>query len=232
LFRAIHSFKGLAGMFGLKEPSELSHTLEFLLDELRLGKVGLNRDALDGVLETVSLLGTLVQQAGKKRPFEDITAALDRIDGILKAKPSAASERPLAEQISLDRGILQVLTEYEEHRLRESVRERKNHFLLKAEFDLSGFESGIKDLNTSLKKHGEIICTLPTAGSGAGIGFSIVVSTKLEQDALAAAIMMPKVKIEKIVYAEGRKAEEQKPRERSSRRVIPSASTFTGSTTS
>ncbi|HEX9114130.1 MAG TPA: Hpt domain-containing protein, partial [Nitrospirota bacterium] len=39
LFRAVHSFKGLAGMFGLKEPSELSHRLEFLLDELRLGKV-------------------------------------------------------------------------------------------------------------------------------------------------------------------------------------------------
>ena len=50
LFRAIHSFKGLAGMFGLKEPSELSHKLEFLLDELRLGKVGLGRKVLDVVL--------------------------------------------------------------------------------------------------------------------------------------------------------------------------------------
>src|SRR5512135_2358992 len=56
LFRAIHSFKGLAGMFGLKEPSELSHKLEFLLDELRLGKVGLGRKVLDVVLGTVALL--------------------------------------------------------------------------------------------------------------------------------------------------------------------------------
>jgi two-component system chemotaxis sensor kinase CheA len=210
LFRAIHSFKGLAGMFGLKEPSELSHKLEFLLDELRLGKVGLSRDALDAVLEIVALLGMLVQQAAKKRPFEDITAALDRIDGVLKAKPSAVSERSLAEQINLDRGILQVLTEYEEHRLRESVRERKNLFMFKAEFDLAEFEAGIKDLNTALKKYGEIICTLPTAGGGAGIGFSIVVSTKEDHEALAAAITMPKLKIEKIAYAEGRKIEEQK----------------------
>jgi len=51
-------------MFGLKEPSELSHKLEFLLDELRLGKVGLTRNALDVVLETVALLGRQVQQAG------------------------------------------------------------------------------------------------------------------------------------------------------------------------
>ncbi len=65
LFRSIHSFKGLAGMFGLKEPSNLSHKLEFLLDELRLGKVGLNRDAVGLLAETVALLGRLVQQAGK-----------------------------------------------------------------------------------------------------------------------------------------------------------------------
>ncbi len=164
LFRAIHSFKGLAGMFGLKEPSELSHKLEFLLDELRLGKVGLSRQALDVVLETVALLGRLVQQAGTDHPFEDIATALAGIDGILKAKPSAGSERPIGEQIGLDRGILQVLTEYEEHRLKECIRERKNLFMLKAQFEFADFETAIKELNATLKKHGEIICTLPTAG--------------------------------------------------------------------
>jgi two-component system chemotaxis sensor kinase CheA len=211
LFRAVHSFKGLAGMFGLKEPSELSHKLEFLLDELRLGKIPLGRDALEAVLEIVSLLGTLVQQAGAKRPFADITKALDRIDGILKAKSAGAAERPLAEQISLDRGILQVLTEYEEHRLRECIRERKNLFLLKAEFELAAFEAGIKQLNTTLKKHGEIICTLPTTGGGAGIGFSIVVGTEADSDALAAAISLPGTTIEPIAYTGDRKAEEPRP---------------------
>src|SRR5512140_3197087 len=56
LFRAVHSFKGLAGMFSLKEPSELSHKLEFLLDELRLGKVGLGRDALEALTDVLSQL--------------------------------------------------------------------------------------------------------------------------------------------------------------------------------
>jgi two-component system chemotaxis sensor kinase CheA len=211
LFRAIHSFKGLAGMFGLKEPSELSHRLEFLLDELRLGKVGLSRNALEVVLEVVTLLGTLVQQAGRKKPFGDITAALDRIDGLLAAKPSVVAGRPLVEQISLDPGILQVLTEYEEHRLRECVRERKNLYMLKTEFDLVDFESGIKELNSTLKKYGEIICTLPTAGGGSGIGFSIVLGTKETGDALAAAIKMPKMTIEPIAYTDSRKAEEPGP---------------------
>ncbi len=209
LFRAIHSFKGLAGLFGLKEPSKLSHKLEFLLDELRLGKVSLSSDAIDTLVETVAFLGRLVQQAGKKQPFDDVSTALDRIDGILKAKPTVTADRPLTDQIGLDRGILQVLTEYEEHRLRECIREKKNLFLLKVEFDLSAFESGIKDLNASLKKHGEIICTLPTAG-GAGIGFSIVIGTTEEQETIASAIMLPNVIIEAIGYTEGRKSEETK----------------------
>ena len=94
LFRAIHSFKGLAGMFGLKEPSELSHKLEFLLDELRLGKVGLSREALDVAARDRCAAGRLVQQAAAGQPFDDIAAALERIEGILKAKPSAGPERP------------------------------------------------------------------------------------------------------------------------------------------
>jgi len=209
LFRAIHSFKGLVGMFGFKEPMELSHKLEFLLDELRLGKVELSHDAADVLTDTTALLGRLVQQAGRKQSFEDISSALSRIDGILTSKPSTPINHLIADQINLDRGILQVLTEYEEHRLRECIREKRKLYMLKAEFDLSNFEAGIKDLNTTLKKHGEIICTLPTAG-GAGIGFSIVLGTEEDQGRLASEIAMPNVNIEKISYAESRKNEELK----------------------
>jgi two-component system, chemotaxis family, sensor kinase CheA len=210
LFRAIHSFKGVAGMFELKEPAELLHKLEFLLNELRLGKVGLSHDAVDVLIDTSALLGRLVQQVGSNQQFEDISAAMSRIDDILTAKPSANVEHPLAEQINLDLGILQVLTEYEEYRLRECIREKRKLFMLKAEFDLSSFEAGIKDLNNTLKKHGEIICTLPTAG-GAGIGFSIVIATLEDHAALASAITPLNVNIEKITYAEGPKIQEPKP---------------------
>jgi two-component system chemotaxis sensor kinase CheA len=213
LFRAIHSFKGLAGMFGLKEPSELSHKLEFLLDELRLGKVGLGRKVLDVVLETVALLGRLVQQAGTDHPFEDIAAALFDIDSILKAKPAAGSGRPIGEQVGLDQGILQVLTEYEEHRLRECIRERKNLFMLKAQFDFATFEIALKDLNAALKKHGEIICTLPTAGGGNGIGFSIVVGTTEDAGSFASIVSLLHVAIEKITYVEERRTEDRRAEE-------------------
>ncbi len=208
LFRSIHTFKGLAGMFGLKEPSELAHKLEFLLDELRLGKVGFSREVMEAASDTVAQLGRMVQQADAHRPFEDIAAARELIDGLLKAKPAGEAEKPLGDQISLDRGILQVLTEYEEHRLRECIRERKKLFLIKAQCELTDFEAAIKDLNAALKKQGEIICTLPTAGGGSGISFTIVLGTSRDEAALTAAIGKPNVTVEPVAYAEGRKTEE------------------------
>lgn len=208
LFRAIHSFKGLAGMFGLKAQSDLSHKLEFLLDELRLGKVGLGPDLLTILGETTDLLGRLVRQTGKKQKPEDITLALDRIDSILMAKSSAGGDRPLLELIQIDRGMLQVLTEYEEYRLKETIKERRNLFLLKTSFDLAAFETGIKNLNEALKKNGEIICTLPTAGDAGGIGFTILLGTSETRDALAGGVNMKGVAIEKVPYTDEHKADE------------------------
>ena len=212
LFRAVHSFKGLSGMFGLKAPSDVSHKLEFLLDEIRLGKAVLSRETLDVLFETVALLGRLVQQAGNKQEPEDIASVLDRIDDILKITPLNASDRSLLEQIDIDRGILQVLTEYEEHRLKENIRERKNLFSVKVSFELADFETGIKTLNDVLKKNAEIICTLPTADAvGGGIGFTIVAGTVKTQDELAAAINMRNVTIDSVPHHAGRKADESKP---------------------
>ena len=44
IFREIHSLKGLAGMLGFGEISELSHNLEDMLDRLRMGKIEITRD--------------------------------------------------------------------------------------------------------------------------------------------------------------------------------------------
>ena len=212
LFRSLHSFKGLAGMFGLPAPADLAHKLEFLLDELRLGRVSLTPDVLDVLAEMLGLLGQLVVQISRKQQPGDITAALERIDGVLRAGPAAAADRSLLEPVALDRGILSVLTEYEEHRLKENIRERKNLFLLKATFDIADFEKGIKRLSGSLKEFGELICTLPTAGeSGSGIGFTMVVGTAEQQEKLKAVIKLPGLAIETVPYREAPRAAEARP---------------------
>src|SRR5262249_16449741 len=47
VFRAVHSLKGLAGLFAVAPMTRLSHHLETLLDALRLRKVKLRPEVLD-----------------------------------------------------------------------------------------------------------------------------------------------------------------------------------------
>ncbi|OGW28283.1 MAG: hypothetical protein A2X56_03455 [Nitrospirae bacterium GWC2_57_13] len=188
LFRAMHSFKGLAGMFGLQAPADLAHMMESLLDGLRLGKLKLDSGTLDLLFETTSLLGMQVQQLGRGEEPGEIASLLQRIEEFLSGG-SATADRSALARVRIDPAILQVLTEYEEHRLIENIEKRSDLHLLKVQFDFESFESGIKNLNTELKRQGEIICTLPSAAaSGPGIAFSILVATGESGESLAARI--------------------------------------------
>lgn len=200
LFRSVHSFKGLAGIFGLKEPSDLAHKMESLLDEVRLGKVAMTREVLDVLFETIDLLERLVQQAGARQRFDDITACIKKIETVIMTGAAGPADRSILGRVNLEKEILQALTEYEEHRLIENIKVKRNLFKVRASFDLSDFENGIKKLSKLLKQRGEIICTLPTSGSGSGIDFTIVVGTADTEDMLAKAVKSPKVSIEPVGY--------------------------------
>src|SRR6266852_9471252 len=60
IFREVHSLKGLAGMLGFGEISELSHSLEDMLDRLRMGKIEITRDLIDLLYDAVDSLNRLV----------------------------------------------------------------------------------------------------------------------------------------------------------------------------
>src|SRR5438046_2511424 len=60
IFRAAHSLKGLAGMFGATAVSTLAHALEDLLDALRLGRERVTREVLDLLFEVPGVLESLL----------------------------------------------------------------------------------------------------------------------------------------------------------------------------
>src|SRR5260221_1797815 len=60
IFREVHSLKGLAGMLGFVDISELSHNLEDMLDRLRMGKIEISRDLIDLLYDSVDGLNRLV----------------------------------------------------------------------------------------------------------------------------------------------------------------------------
>ena len=63
-FRAIHSLKGLAGLFGASRVTALAHALESTLDSLRLGRLPLSQPALDVLFEAVEVFQNMLAVFG------------------------------------------------------------------------------------------------------------------------------------------------------------------------
>ena len=82
-FRAVHSLKGLAGLFGLARMTNLSHNLENLLDSLRMGRVNVTPEILDLLFEAVEVYNRIIREtdageAGDSRDVDELILRLDR----------------------------------------------------------------------------------------------------------------------------------------------------------
>ncbi len=163
-FRAIHSLKGLAGLFGATAISSLSHALESTLDSLRLGRIPLTQRVLDVLFEAVELF------QGMLGAFGDETSDAVSVEGLLTKiaglSPQEDAVETSTELDGLDESILGVLTEYEEHRLRENIRLGRKLYRVHASFDLLAIDVGIESLKNKMKAFGEVITYLPSADAG------------------------------------------------------------------
>ncbi|MEZ4333498.1 MAG: chemotaxis protein CheA [Myxococcota bacterium] len=187
LFRSAHTLKGLAGLADLGALRRLAHRLEDVLDGLRLGRIPQQAGVLglldEGVAAMVALVASLPgESAAQDRAAREAEALLARLDAALEAPPPTAGLPSLA----LDATVLRALTEYEEHRLRESLARGRAVVLIDAIFDLTGFEEGLAEISAALREAGEVISTLPSAAASCEqrICFSLLVATALDPDLL------------------------------------------------
>jgi len=197
LFRGAHSLKGVSGMFGFPIVSKLSHNMESLLDGLRLGRVRMDPKVLDLFLEGIDLLHKILEVKGEGRKENDrVEVFIVKLNRVAKEQKAEAEGSPLL-SLDIDKELLSVLTEYEEHRLMENVKAGVNLFKVQATFDLMSFDRDLAELTDILKRQGEIITTLPSAGMhGEGqIHFDILIGTGKNQDELNNEIEQKGVKI-------------------------------------
>jgi two-component system chemotaxis sensor kinase CheA len=207
LFRSAHSLKGLAGLFGFESVRDLAHHLEDILDGLRLGRMPLDSPAVGLIDRAVGLFASLLESVGDAKA---VAAASEPVAGLVAeieaAMGSTAPKSVEFEQLDIDPSLLRALTEYEEHRLRESLRRGRHVMLVEATFEIISFEEGLSELSTAVREVGEVLSTLPAPGetSEAQIRFSLLVASDIAAEEVDARFDFPDTSVRLV--AAGRAA--------------------------
>lgn len=172
-FRSMHTLKGLSGLFGNEGITNLSHSLESLLDDIRLGKIDITDEVVNFLFKNLDVLKSAVEGV-KEDKEQDLTEHINDIKSFRKSIKESATG-PSIEGL-IDESITKVLSEYEEHRLKANIKDGKSIFLLKAIFDLSTFDTSLEELTVKIKSEGELISTLPTSSDvpDGSIGFNLM----------------------------------------------------------
>jgi two-component system chemotaxis sensor kinase CheA len=196
VFRAVHTLKGLSGLFGAARMTGLSHELEDVLDDLRLGRIELTTGVLDLLFQAVELYARiLAAEKGAQPEVEALLVSLGQV-----SQHRAGGSAGLVAQYDLDPGLLGVLTEYEEHRLRTNIQAGLALYRIRVRFALATIDSALDDLKAKTRPHGEIITYLPT-GSGADIEtieLEILMASHASIDLLRAAVSGQNITIEEV----------------------------------
>lgn len=202
IFRSAHTLKGLSGMFGFDELTDLSHKMEDLLDKLRLGKVDFSQEVLDVLFDAMSVILSLLELKSQNAEITlDVKPIVDLLYSFVSGDASGASAgggRKVSESIT------SVLTEYEEHRLNTALGDGKNIFKIQAIFPIATFDEGLADITQILESKGEIISNLPTQGfaPGENISFDIIVATDSDRAKLIEIIDDENILVESVVEGE------------------------------
>lgn len=183
LFRAIHTLKGLSGLFQLKPISEMSHVFEYLLDDLRLGKIEVSPDTIEFILKNIDILKDLISST-QTESIPDVSGYVKEIESFRITHASKQEELKL--EGIVDPSLLNVLSQYEESRLKINIREGKGIYYMDVVFPLLSFDTGLKEISEKIKTKGELIATMPTQADlpPDSIGFRLLFASGYPKESL------------------------------------------------
>lgn len=206
VFRAVHSIKGTAGFFGLKNIVALSHAMENVFGEVRSGKLQIDGGAADVLLKAKDCLENMVEHVGESESTS-IDSCLCGLDGIL----NGAGKEPEGEKTEL---VLRVadgksvrLCGSNALLVREGIRQGQRAYEIKLRFsrDLGEYDGGPVGLFRKLQKVGQLVDTVmdhsgiasfedvlsALDGEDRDVYLGILATTALDPAALSGAVGLP-----------------------------------------
>ncbi len=218
LFRGIHTLKSLSGMFGMESLSNLTHQEENLLEELRLGRIDFTAEVLNLLFESLEFITRFLNTVTQEDDSADTgleAASNDFIYRMALAGGNAdradlAPKRPSSNPMDLlGQDVLEVLTEYEEHRLKTNIKRGLAVYRIGMRFELDSIDVNLEEVRSKLKPTGEIITYLPSSDESdqEKLGIDLILVLTETPDALRQALSGMDVKISEVVPAEDIPAE-------------------------
>ena len=180
LFGGIHTLKGLSSILGFEKITTLSHKLEDLLENLRLGQIEISAHLVDTLSEGVDMLTRLLTNISDKGgEYLRIDPLLDKIGKTLEGQETRG-ERFLTETVSVGPDLISGLSDYEAHRLMDNLKQGASVYRIKAGFSVDTIDGDVARLQVRLTRCGEVIAFIPASGFSAEkcICFDVIFATK------------------------------------------------------
>lgn len=213
LFRAVHTLKGLSGMFGFERIARLSHVLEDTLENLRLGRIVMTKPVLDVVFEGVEAFQKLLgeETKGLSSSSVDIEAFAAHVGSLAR---STSAEHDVIRDFEIESSVLSVLTEYEEHRLRTNLLQGFSVYRLRVRIGLEVIDTELEHLKEQIKGLAEVITYLPSMEGGVtdSIEIEMLLASRADESALRAAITRPDAMLSRVRRRTSQASELEVPR--------------------
>ncbi|NTV51175.1 MAG: chemotaxis protein CheA [Geobacteraceae bacterium] len=154
IFRAAHSIKGGAGIFGFQDMTVVTHVLESLLDRMRNHEISFSESMVDLFLEAGDVIS--MQLAGHRDGAEVRQEAIDQIRSKLQQLVDSGTVVPSsgADESQMEHGTDSILPPAS-----DSLAETRHHYELEFTPDPDIFKRGVRleSLFAELEELGELV---------------------------------------------------------------------------
>lgn len=204
LFGGIHTLKGLSSIVGFEKIATLSHKLEDLLENLRLGQIELSAQLVGTLSEGVDMLTRLLTNISNQGgEYLRIDPLLDKIGKTIDGEgQQTGDKRFLVESVSAGSDLISRLSDYEVHRLMDNLKQGASVYRIKSSFYVETIDGDIARLQVRLARCGEVIAFIPASGFSAEkcICFDVIFTTReiLREEDLNEIIRSEKINIHGI----------------------------------
>jgi two-component system chemotaxis sensor kinase CheA len=171
IFRAAHTLKGGSATVEMMELSGFTHLVEDAFDAIRAGKVAVNENVVDTLLQAIDIIKLMIDHRMDGSVYKEDTSQIeDKLRALLlqeKAAPAKApvvtAPPPAAPVKPAPAATGQMLTAHELDELRESVDEGIPIYRVSVKFDESSLMNTVGGIQaySVLKNSGTILKTIP-----------------------------------------------------------------------